>query len=245
MKRENISFEDLDQRQVELYEEAYNKQLELLQHNDKVMLTDIRRLKANGFVEGEHFRTIYYTDETLRLEIYDIELDTVYTIDTTTKLSSLAGIDRYEFIYYQVNLECEVEEVPLSMHSVSMRTELGGKLKFSSSRVMNNYRWYTSKKFIEQLVYSKDWAEHEAPRRAHIKMLNNYGESYLKIKYPNSKLRNSSNGWCVEFENGIEVYFVRPRSMNSDNPKPRLEKIRMPWNGLEDDEKMLNLISLY
>lgn len=98
MKRENISFEDLDQKQLELYEETYNKQLELLQHNDKVMANDICRLKANGFAEGEHFRTIYYTDETLRLEVYDYELDTVYTIDTPTKLSELASIDRYEFI---------------------------------------------------------------------------------------------------------------------------------------------------
>ena len=244
MKRENIAFEDLDQKQINLYQEAYNKQLELLQHNDKAMDNDIRRLKANGFVEGEHFRTIYYTDETLRLEIYDNELDTVYTIDTPTKLSKLASIDRYEFIYYELNLECEVEEVPLSVHSVSMRSE-NGKLKFSSSRVMNNYRWYTSKKFIEQLVLSKIYAEQGAHRRAHIKMLNDYGESYLKIKYPNSKFRNSSNGWCVEFENGIEVYFSRPRGMNNDNPKPRLEKIRMPWVGLDDDDRMLNLISLY
>ena len=244
MKRENISFEDLDQKQLELYEEAYNEQLELLQHNDKVMANEIRQLKANGFVEGEHFRTIYYTDETFRLEIYDDELDTAYAIDTPTKLSELASIDRYEFIYYQVNLDCEVEEVPLSMHSVSMRTE-NGKLKFSSSRVMNNYRWYTSKRFIEQLVLSKIYAEQEAPRKAHRKMLNDYGESYLKIKYPNSKFRNSSSGWCVELENGIEVYFVPPRHMDEDNPKPRLEKIRMPWVGLDDDDRMLNLISLY
>jgi len=244
MKRENIAFEDLDQKQVDLYQEAYNTQLELLQHNDKVMSNDIRRLKANGFVEGKHFRTIYYTDETLSLEIYDSEFDTCYTIDTPTKLIKLANINRYEFIYYQLNLECEVEEVPLSMHSVSMRSE-NGKLKFSSSQVMNNYRWYTSKKFIESLVFSKIYAEQEAPRRTHRKMLNDYGESYLKIKYPNSKFRNSSSGWCVEFENGIELYFSPPRGMNKDNPKPRLEKIRMPWVGLDDDDRMLNLISLY
>ena len=73
MKRENIAFEDLDQKQINLYQEAYNKQLELLQHHDKVMANDIENLKANGFVEGEHFRTIYYTDETLTLEIYDIK----------------------------------------------------------------------------------------------------------------------------------------------------------------------------
>jgi len=42
MKRENIAFEDLDQKQINLYQEAYNKQLELLQHNDKAMDNDIR-----------------------------------------------------------------------------------------------------------------------------------------------------------------------------------------------------------
>ena len=65
MKRENIAFEDLDQKQINLYQEAYNTQLELLQHNDKVMANNISRLKANGFVETESYDLI----ETLAKQI--------------------------------------------------------------------------------------------------------------------------------------------------------------------------------
>ena len=245
MKRENIAFEDLDQKQINLYQEAYNNQLELLQHHDKVMANDIENLKANGFVEGEHFRNIYYTDETLSLEIYDDELDIVYTIDTPTKLSALATINDYAFIFYQVSYEDgSVCEQPVNSYCVSM-SSYNGKLKFCSSYIMGTRRWYTSKKFIEQLVYSKQLAERQAYVKARKKMLNEYGEAYLKIKYPNSRFLHARSGWCIEFKNGIKVYFSPPHHEGEENPKPRLEKVEVPYSGLEDDDRMLNFISNY
>ena len=245
MKRENIAFEDLDQKQVNLYQEAYNKQLELLEHNDKVMANDIEKLKANGFVEGEHFRTIYYTDETLSLEIYDSEFDTCYKVRTITKLSALATIKDYAFIFYQLSYEDgSVYEQPVNSYSLSM-SSYDGKLKFRSSYIMGTRRWYTSKKFIEQLVYSKQLAERQAYVKARKKMLNDYGEAYLKIKYPNSKFLHARSGWCVEFKNGLKVYFSPPHYEGEENPKPRLEKVEVPYSGLEDDDKMLNLLYNY
>ena len=245
MKRENIAFEDLDQKQINLYQEAYNTQLELLQHNDKVMANNISRLKANGFVEGEHFRTTYYTDETLTLEIYDSEFDTCYRVSTITKLSALATIKDYAFISYQVSYEDgSVYEYPINSYCVSMSSH-NGKLKFCSSTIMGTRRWYTSKKFIEQLVYSKQLAERQAYVKARKKMLNEYGEAYLKIKYPNSKFLHARNGWCVEFKNGLRVYFSPPHYEGEGNPKPRLEKVEVPYSGLEDDDKMLNLLYNY